>query len=492
MLDVEDRLARIRAAWMAGRAAAGEAPPEWRRAIGADDGDGAAPGPGRAAAAEAALVALAGQAMQVLLRPVPPPLTVRPPLPVLAVPSPPEASRSRIRRLIAARRGDAGGPKPLAVFLAARGYAMHPADWLPRPADDWAPAFYAPWQAWVASERPVEPTDALTAETYGDWPWPARRAALAALRRGDPAAARTVIDARAAGEPAERRLRLLEILEDGLSADDGALLERFTADRSDRVRDLVRKLLARLGRGDGAALARDQARERAQELAAMVELGRVGLLKRRNRLTFEPLKTAPQEHRRRELFAVVTLAELAAALGVAEAGLVETLPLDKARIADAFATMVVETASGEAWRQLFDLALQDADAPVRVAGILTRRADAAQRSAMLAAAMAREASPGFDGCLAVAGDGLGAAGGGPLAQSPAYAALLELVATTASQSTGAPPPALATGLFNLGLLLDPTAARTVVDACQAAGLSAADPRLDMLRLNIALERERAP
>lgn len=479
MLEVEDRLARIRAAWMAGRAAADEAPPAWRDVA------------GRGAGAEAALAALAGQAMQVLLRPVPPPLAPRPLLPVLAVPSPPEAVRPRIRRLLTARRADAAGVRALVLFLAARGFAMHPADWLPRPTDDWAPAFYAPWQAWAGSEPQTDATEALTAETYQEWPWAARRAGLAAMRRSDGAAVRAIIAARAVGEPAERRLRLLEILEDGLSAEDAPLLESFAGDRSDRVQALVRRLLARLGRVSDAALAPDLSRELAQELAAMVELGRIGLLKRRNQLTFKPLKTAPQEHRRRELLAVVTLAELAAALGVAEAGLVESLPADHARIIGAFATMVVETASTEAWRALFDLTLQDVDAPLELAVTLSRRADATARSAMLAAVLARETAVGFDGSLAVAGEMLGAAGGGPLARSAAYRALLELAATTLSQAAGAPPPALATGLANLGLLLDAGAARAVIDAFQAAGLSGADPRLDMLRLNIALARERA-
>jgi hypothetical protein len=478
MLDVEDRLARIRAAWMAGRAAVDEAPPEWHAAT------------GQGAGAEAALAALAGQAMQVLLRPVPPPLTPRPLLPALSVPSAPEAVRPRIRRLLAARRSDTGGARALVLFLAARGFAMHPADWLPRPTDDWAPAVYAPWQAWGGSEPQAEATDVLSAETYDTWPWAARRAALAAMRRSDRPAARAIIAARAAGEPAERRLRLLEILEDGLSADDAPLLETFAGDRSDRVQALVRRLLARLGRGSAAALAPELSRELAQELAAMVDLGRIGLLKRRNQLTFKPLKTAPQEHRRRELLAAVTLAELAEALGVAEAGLVESLPVDQARIIGAFATMVVETASNEAWRALFDLTLQDAEAPLELAIILSRRADAGARSAMLAAVLARETAVSFDGSLTVAGDRLGAADGGPLARSAAYRALLDLAATSTSQAAGAPPPALATGLTNLGLLLDPAAARTVVDAFQAAGLSGADPRLDMLRLNIALARER--
>lgn len=474
MLEVEDQIARIRGAWVAGRAAADLTPTAWREAVGHGDG------------AEAALVALTGQALQVLWRPVPPPLTPRPLLPRLAAPPPPDAARSRIRRILAARRTDAGGARTLVFFLAARGYAMHPADWLPRANDDWVPALYAPWQGWVASEPEGASGDAVTLETWDSWPAAARRTLLIALRGSDPAAAREIIAAKAAAEPAERRLRLLEVLEQGLSADDAPVLEAFTRDRSDRVQALVRMLLARLGRagdagGGDAAL--------AQELATMLELGRIGLLKRRSQLTFRPLKTRPLENRRRELMAVVPLSALARALGVGEMDLVETVPADHARVLDAFATMVAETASAAAWRALFDLTLQHPEAPAEVAAVLCRRANSGERSAMLAAVLAREASPSFDGSMAVAGDVLGAADGGFLPRSAGYRELLGLIVTP--DQAAAPPPVVAAGLTNLGLLLDTAAARAVVADCAAAGLSAADPRLDMLSLNLALKPERA-
>ncbi len=478
MLEVEDQIARIRGAWMAGRAAADLTPPAWREAIGQGNG------------AEAALVALTGQALQVLWRPVPPALTPRPLLPRLASPPPPDAARSRIRRILAVRRTDAGGARALVLFLAARGYAMHPADWLPRATDDWVPALYAPWQGWMASEPEGAPDGALTLATWDDWPATARRTLLVALRETDPAAARAIIAAKAAAEPAERRLRLLEVLEQGLSADDAPVLEAFARDRSDRVQALVRMLLARLGRAeDGGGGDPAPAQELAQELATMVELGRIGLLKRRSQLMFRPLKTRPLENRRRELMAVVTLSALARALGVGEMDLVETVPADHARVLDAFATMVVETGSAGAWRAFFGLTLQDPDVPAEVAAVLCRRADPGERAAMLAAVLAREASPSFDGSLAVAGDVLGAADGGFLPRSTGYRELLGLIVTP--DQPGAPPPVAAAGLTNLGLLLDTAAARAVVADCAAAGLSAADPRLDMLFLNLALKPERA-
>jgi hypothetical protein len=326
MHELEDHLARIRGAWMAGRGATEHAPPAWRNAVGQDAG------------AEAALVALTGQALQVLFRPAPPSLTPRALLPVLSAPTPPEATRSRIRRLLAARRTEEGGIRSLVLFLAARGYVTHPADWLPRATDDWAPPVYAPWVAWAASEAAGASPEILTADNWQDWPWAERRIALTSLRRGDPASARALIAAKAGGEPADRRLKLLETLEEGLTADDAPVLEGFAADRSDRVRALARQLLARLGRGESDASS-------AQELAAMVELARVGLLKRRNQLKLKPLKNPTQESRRHDLFGVVTLADLAKALGADETALLESVPVGEARVMGAFMAMVEATAS---------------------------------------------------------------------------------------------------------------------------------------------------
>lgn len=471
MLEVEDHLARIRGAWMAGRAAVDHAPATWREAVGQGTG------------AEAALAALAGQALQVLFRPAAPSLTPRALLPVLSAPTPPEATRARIRRILAARRTEEGGIGVLIQFLAARGYVMHPADWLPRATDDWAPAVYAPWLAWAASEAARASSDALTADNWDDWSWAERRVALVALRRSDAAAARALVAAKAGGEPAERRLKLLEILEQGLSLDDAPVLEGFAADRSERVQALVRRLLARMGRREGDASA-------AQELAAMVELGRIGLLKRRNQLKLKPLKNHAQESRRNDLLGVVTLAGLAKALGVDEKALLESPPVGEARVMGALMAMIEETASPDAWRAVFDQVLQEAETPVDLVAILARRASVDERRGALQTVLAREDAPSFRGSLAVADGMLGVAGLSPLTPSPGYKALLALVGASLSAETRTQSPTLAIGLMNLGLLLDRTAAQAVVDACVASGLSAADPRLDQLHLNIALKPER--
>jgi hypothetical protein len=48
---------------------------------------------------------------------------------------------------------------------------------------------------------------------------------------------------------------------------------------------------------------------------------------------------------------------------------------------------------------------------------------------------------------------------------------------------------LQTSLVNLGYLLEAAAAQDLIARCVAAGLSPADPRLDLLHLNAALKPE---
>src|SRR6516225_7919904 len=177
MHDLESSLAQVRSAWMAARSALEHCPAEWRDVIeGAD--------------AECTLAALTGHATAVLFRPAPAtPLEPRPLLPALALPTLPEAVRPRLRRAMAAQKGGPSLEQPLIDFVTARGYAVHPADWMPSPRDDWAPDLYAPWLDWVRAENAPVPEAVFALDTYDQWPWAERRVALAALRASDPAAA---------------------------------------------------------------------------------------------------------------------------------------------------------------------------------------------------------------------------------------------------------------------------------------------------------------
>jgi uncharacterized protein DUF5691 len=475
MHDLEAFLTRARSAWMAGRSALEYCPAEWRGAMEGED-------------AECALAALTGHATAVLFRPAPAaPLDPRPLLPSLALPTLPEHVRPRLRRAMAAQKAGASLERALIDLVTARGFAVHPADWMPSPRDDWAPDLYAPWLDWVRAEDKPTPDTAFKLETYGQWPWAERRVALAALRESDPGAARAIIAAKASAEPAERRIKLIEILETKLSQDDGEFLDSLANDRSDRVQALARAYLARLGRhAETGAL--------AAELAEMLETGKVGLVQRRTQLVIKTLKAATQSARRRDLFTQVNLADLAGALGVSEHRLVETTPSGTAEGIEAFVQMVAATGSDDARHMLLDRMLDDADFSLAYARPLGPRLSTHERRAILPRIMERD-SDMFVTSLALMGRTLGEAPLSALLASPGYAALTSGVEAAlrgdeAQRSQAA--KSLEATLNRIALLIDAAAAAELMTRLTASDLSPADPKLDMLHLNAALVPETTP
>jgi hypothetical protein len=474
MQELEVTLARVRSAWMAGRSALDHCPAEWREAVAHQHG-------------EAGLAALTGHATSVLFRNVPgTALEPRPLLPALALPVIAEPLRPRFRRILTAK----GGPsveRHLIDLIAARGHSVHPADWLPTPQDDWVPDVYAPWLDWVRTEtRTTADHSALTIETYDRWPWAERRAELARLRIADPAAALLIIAAKAASEPAERRVRLLEILETRLSEADAEFLESLAGDRSERVQALARTYLARLGKvadtGDLAA-----------ELADTVTLGKVGLIKRRTRLVIKPLNNSAQKARRRELFTLVSVSALARALGVPEQQLVEAPPDGPPDDIGSFLHMMAATGSDAALHALLNGMLADDSTPVSQLRLLTPRLSAAERQALLPQIMARDAE-GLEATLAIAGRELGAMPIAPLLASPTYTALSRLLdaLNVEDPHRTSKTAALGVTLNRIALLLDAPGAADLVARVGIWGLSPADPKLDLLHLNAALTMETTP
>jgi Family of unknown function (DUF5691) len=476
MHELEASLARVRGAWMAGRSALEYCPDEWRDAVTGQRG-------------EAALAALTGHATSVLFRTAPStPLEPRPLLPALALPVMPEALRPRFRRILAAQKSGSSIERQLIDLVAARGHCTHPADWMPSPRDDWAPDLYAPWLDWVHAEtRANAEHAALTIESYERWAWAARRAALTQLRLADPKAALAIIAAKAALEPAERRVRLLEILETRLSEADAAFLESLANDRSERVQASARAYLARLGRNSDSG-------ELAAELAGMVELGKVGLINRRTRLVIRPLKMTAQTARRHDLFRLVSLGDLARALGVAETRLVEASPEGTADGIDAFVQMVATTGSDATRRALLDCMLADSASPVSHLRALAPRLSVDERRALLPRLMARDTDD-LDTTLVMAGRELGAAPLSAMLTSPAYKSLGELFKNALDGADGKHThdnALLGSALNRIALLLDAPGAADMIARAVSRGLSPADPKLDLLHLNAALKTEMTP
>ena len=461
---IYDAMGSVLTRWTMGSAAA-PAATVWSAELGAEPAE-----------AELRLLALSGQFLGIAVTAEPPPeLRVLPDIPALALPTVPEALRPLVRRILAAFKETQRKTEVL-DFLAARGWTSHPAEWMPTANDEDAPDVYAPWRDWAgiaASNNVVrrQAGDRLTADNWEDF-WPAaRKVALTELRRHDPEAARTVLEAKLASENADVRLPLLSLLATGLSEADIPFLEGLAAnDRAPKVKALAASLLARLGRG--SAVGGDIA-----ELAGFFSVKMKGLLRRSRVIQFENVKTSAQVHRRTVLLESADIASLARALTLTPQELVDAWSWDVDRQADAALTDLVARTGTDALVAQTAEAASQYNASIFLTA-LTPRLAPGQRSELAEKAL-RTQKFSFDVAKMIAG---GTARLENPLTAPAGAMLL-----AALRRDNAKPSDELTELFALGLIASRTAARQALERLNDAGLLQGDPRLDMLRLNAALD-----
>lgn len=461
---IYDALGQVLTRWTMGSAAAPVAH-LWKAEIGEDPIE-----------AELRLLALSGQflGMAVIAEP-PADLRALPDLPTLALLTLPDAARSLARRVLAA--GDARHKRALAEFAAGRGWTLHPADWMPSASEEDAPDVYAPWRDWIEAATtgsgPRGAPDGLTAANWEDF-WPAaRNAALADLRRRDPGAARVLLETRLPGEGADSRLRLLGQLTQGLSEADAPFLETLAAgDRAPKVKALAASLLARLGRGSAVG-------EEATELAGFFTLGTKGLLRRSRTIAANGLKTHAQRIRRQTLFARADYTGFAAALGLRGEELAAIWVWGDDVEADIELAGMAERSASDAIVADFATALAEHSLPNLGALLaLASRIGSTQRAAIAERVLRGKGS--YQEALAMAGGGGRVEG---VTDVPAEAALLRALG-----SADARPGDNAAELQALGMLASRAGAQEALERLiRGAGLLQADPRLDMLRLNAALE-----
>jgi hypothetical protein len=461
-----DAMGETLARWTMGSAAAPTVS-MWKAELGAEPQE-----------AELRLLALSGQFLDVAVTAEPPAeLRTLPDIPPLALPTVPEAVRPLARRVLVAMK-ETRVKAELLHFLAMRGWTVHPADWMPTASDEDAPDVYAPWRDWAeiaASSGKAGRLAAgwITAENWQDYLPAARKVALAELRRRDPAAARGVLEAKLADEGADARLRLLELLTVGLSDADIPFLEGIvTSDRAPKMRTLAACLLARLGRGAGLG-------EAAEELKGFFSIQVKGLLRRSRVISFDNAKTPAQRQRRAAILESIDISSLAGVLGLTTEELVAAWPWDVDRQADeALVGLVARTGADALAGQVAEAVSQADTSGLHRLAMLAPRLTPAQRS-QLAATVLRTRGCGFEMAKAIAGGT--ARLDDPLAV-PAGTAVLE-----ALRRDDAKPSDQLAELFALGLVASRAGARRALERLRGVGLLQGDPRLDMLRLNEALD-----
>jgi hypothetical protein len=448
-----DTLGPVLTRWTMGGSAMGDAPAAWKEALGDDE-------------AELCLLALSGQFLGgFVLRAPSGTLQTLPDLPVLAMPPMPESLRALARRCLKALQ-PGGNQSAFLHLLAARGYTMHPADWTPGRSDDDLPAVYAPLQDWVAGSSGRADADAvLSEENWSDFAPAARCNAFATLRRADPEAARALLAAKAASEGADVRLRLIAMLSTGLSAADVPYLQSLATDRAPKIKACAAGLLARLGHGDSDA-------KETNELVAFFKVETKGLLRRTRVVTPIPIKTPAQRTRRQELFNRVDYASFEKELGTED--LVASWPFGDDPQADSeFQAMAVQSASDGVIAAILARLTSSSTLDLLAVQRLRDRLGADRRM-YVAALVLRSNQASF--CRARQFVDAGAELDG----------LIETRAGSALLATFAAGSDITVETHALGLIASQAAAQAALDRLTRVGLNAADPQLDLLRLNATL------
>lgn len=226
--------------------------------------------------------------------------------------------------------------------------------------------------------------EALDETTWAKAPLAQRAHFIVDRRKVDAAAARALVEAAWAQENADARVRLLLALEAGLNPSDQPFLEGLSKDRAPRVRSLAQRFLARITGSGTETPALKACLER-------IRRSTTGILKKRTTLALE-LPATVKEHEAkgwiRKTFGEVSCDELARALELTEAAMIEAAAKDKNLLLalalmatqDRRLDLIEELASGQlkdAWEQLSlcgvqDLGLMPVEERLRWAEILIR------------------------------------------------------------------------------------------------------------------------
>lgn len=409
------------------------------------------------------------------------PLKLGQPLPPLAQPLVPESHRSLVRRCLGKKYPQAA--RHLLNLLAARGFSVHPADFLPGGE---GPLLYLPWRLWQAN---LAPDISLDEASWGGIPVPLRQTLLEQLRHGAPEQARQLIDTYARKGNAEQRIIPLQAMACALSDADIPLLQEMAQDRADKIRNLALTLLSRL---DLPAADASPMHELATDLAGQLQVKISGLIKKTEQVVPAKLKTKEMRALRTEKFSRVSFSSLATALNLTTVQLAAQWSFDEHAAADnaAFLRLAWDSASDSAFALLAPRCLESLLAgewvPEDYIHLLGRQNPAEQAMMLLALWQAKSLHFAWDDALAAASAPLTGVSWTQICQTRAWKSFHGELQEALKEQAYITDSALQYQLWALGLLLPAPAAEACMQVCLSLGLLLADPALDTLRLNLEL------
>jgi len=417
---------------------------------------------------ELSRLALTGQYLRIATRPASAAkVTIAPEIPTLPLNPMPAAARPLFRRALAAKQVPA---RVVLGFVAARGFAVNPLDWMPDRNEAGLPDVYAPWRDWLDGSTGAIADAPMTAETWDNFPLHSRYRLLEALHAERPEEARALIAQVAPTLAADQRLRMLGCLRARFGPEDAAVLEAFATDRSSKVQAFARTQLARLGHVG------ETAPEALAELPDFIETMRAGMLSRKQVVSARKLKSQAQRKRRSDILAQLTLKAMADKLGLSPDQVVELWDFGDAT--EDMLNLVAATGTDD---QVLAFARRAANQKAQPGTLFDRLTHEARNDIGLSLLP-------FDGWTfertqVWITDPDGTA---PLAMLQQGGALRDLAKQFSGELGPAEERMLTRALSFLGLLADREAALALMDIFTQAGALAVDNRLSLLRLNTAL------
>jgi Family of unknown function (DUF5691) len=435
------------------------------------------------AEAQLRMLAEAAQLRQIALAPEPPSARQpADPLPACALPLLDETLRPLFRRLIKLS-SDRAHAALLTGFMATRGVMAHPFDWLPPKDAEGFPPVYFPLAAWVAGQGAQVLPATISPETWDDYTPAARRLAFALFRKSDAGGARALLEAKVQAVAADERLGLVACLATGLDPADRTFLESLLGDRSGKVKDLARSLLARLGFSDTD--------EDARELAAFFETSK-SFLRRKVTVSLKAKLNDVQRRRVAELFDLVPIGALAAALGQSESELAATLDLSDQGFTRLILPAIAASAGDTGFRAFLARAKEAGHLGLETLLILSPRMTAESLAAEVQSLIERGAVSAIEPLAALLGPSLPPSVSRALAGSGYMKTLIQdakaaLGADGKDHAKQAALTRLKDALRLMGCLMQRADALALHGRIAGPIFHPADPALDPLNFNIALE-----
>ena len=391
-------------------------------------------------------------------------------LPDIGLPRMPPKARTAFRAVLDYEKPPGNGSvRDVLEFAEARGFVAHPSDWVPfAHGDGQFPPRYEPWAAWLARKgfAPYWRGVRLTAQNWKRWKKDAREDAFSDLLRHDRPTAHALMKDLVPKEREAVRVGLIIHFDAGRSysghqAKDVALARQFLRDPSEKVKGFVRSKLANL-----------EGLESEEANAAMAAV-------HFKKTPDGGIACAPEVHKApaRTYLAHTTFDVLAETLGMSPEDLARKI--DVADVQESLRILILTTATA-ACRAIVAKRLVDAGRTD-----FRRFFDAADPETRAKGLRLSFPSPYPSTIFDFLGPDVGTLGIADMREIDQHRKMGKSV-TRELEEGKLPVNIRHDPLREMALLADKAAAQSLLDEALGLGMAPNNPRLTMLRLNLAL------